>query len=343
MKWVAITILLLVIGAFWNVFSSSENGGVRQSDAKQKAERVDRSVQSVNTISSSIFIPYWNIPSSSENLSKYDTLIYFGVAPDSSGTMIADAGLKNIESFIANTSSRQQRLLTIRMLDDDVSLALLEDVSRQTSVIRQTVDIANEYGFDGIVLDLELGVIPFEDSKDKITSFVKIFSEAVQDEDLTFSMTIYGDVFYRARPYNMAALAKHLDHLYIMAYDFHKRRGEPGPNFPFDQFKEMVTDFTTIMSPQDITVVFGMYGYDWTLGKQGLPLKAAVAVPLDGIDGIDAIVDPNSLEKHILYIDDEGFNHELWYEDEESADVKIEYLKEQGVGSVGYWVWGYFN
>ena len=128
-----------------------------------------------------------------------------------------------------------------------------------------------------------------------------------------------------------------------MAYDFHKRRGEPGTNYPFERFKEMIADFTTIMSPQDITVVFGMYGYDWTLGKQGLPLKAAVAVPLDGIDGIDAIVDPNSLEKHILYIDDEGFNHELWYEDEESADVKIEYLKEQGVGSVGYWVWGYFN
>ncbi len=336
MKWVVIAIVFLLIAAF-------ENGEINQPNTNQKEERTDQLSESVTTISSSIFIPYWNIPSSSDDLSEYDRLIYFGVAPDSSGIMIADAGFKNIEPFITNTSSRQQRLLTIRMLDDDVSLDILEDVSRQTSVIGQSVELANEYGFDGIVLDLELGVIPFEDSKDKITLFVERFADEVQHEDLTLSMTIYGDVFYRARPYDVAALANHLDHIYIMAYDFHKSRGEPGPNFPFVQFKEMITDFTTIMSPEDITVVFGMYGYDWTLGKQGLPLKPAVAVPLNEIDEDGAIVDPISAEKHILFTDNEGFDHELWYEDKESVEVKIDYLMEQGIGSVGYWVWGYFD
>ena len=361
MKWVVIAILFLLIAAF-------ENGEINQPNTNQKEERTDQSSESVTTISSSIFIPYWNIPSSSDDLSQYDRLIYFGVAPDSSGNMMLDSGFNNIELFVANQveMKRASSLLTVRMLDDDVSLALLEDVSRQTSVIGQTVDIANEYGFDGIVLDLELGVIPFEDSKHKITSFVERFADEVQHEDITLSMTIYGDVFYRARPYNMAALAKHLNHLYIMAYDFHKRRGEPGPNFPFDSgstnspslraspsesfsanrypynFQIMIADFTTIMSPQDITVVFGMYGYDWTLGKQGLPLKAAVAVPFNEIDEDGAIIDPDSHEKHILFTDDEGFDHELWYEDWESVEVKIDYLMEQGIGSVGYWVWGYF-
>jgi len=32
----------------------------------------------------------------------------------------------------------------------------------------------------------------------------------------------------------------------------------------------------------------------------------------------------------------------MWYEDEESAQVKIDYLKEKGVGSIGYWAYGYF-
>lgn len=365
MKWVVITILLLVIGGWWYK--------ANQPPQKQKKESTDQSAKSVSYVSSSIFIPYWNIPSETDDLSDYDTLIYFGVAPDSSGEMIHDAGFNNIELFVVNQveMKRASSLLTVRMLHDEVSLGILEDVSLQSSVISQSIELANEYGFDGIVLDLELGVIPFEDSKEKITAFVELFSEAIYNPDntntMTFSMTMYGDVFYRARPYDVAALAKHVDHMYIMAYDFHKSRGEPGPNFPFDSgstnspslraspsesfsanrypynFQTMIIDFTDIMSPEDITVVFGMYGYDWTLGPQGLPLKAAVAVPLDGIDGIDAIVDPNSLEKHILFTDDEGFDHELWYEDEESADVKIEYLKEQGVGSVGYWVWGYFN
>ena len=85
-----------------------------------------------------------------------------------------------------------------------------------------------------------------------------------------------------------------------------------------------------------------MYGYDWTLGSQGKPLKAAKAVPLNQIDNTGAFVDPASKEKHIRYVDDEGYDHILWYEDKESVKVKIEYLKKQGIGSVGYWVWGYF-
>ena len=53
-------------------------------------------------------------------------------------------------------------------------------------------------------------------------------------------------------------------------------------------------------------------------------------------------IDTTSKEKKIKYVDQEGYDHILWYEDEESSNVKIDYLMEQGIGSVGYWVWGYF-
>jgi spore germination protein YaaH len=377
MKWVAITIFVLIIAVgtrSW--FSSLESSPSNQPAISGNQKESDPSTQVATSVSSSIFIPYWNIPSSSDDLSEYNTLIYFGVAPDSWGVMNEDLGFKNIESFIENTSGRQERLLTVRMLDDEVSLDVLEDVDLQSSVIGNSIDIAQEYGFDGIVLDLELSVIPFEDAETSVTGFVERFSEAVNTKTMTFAMTIYGDVFYRARPYDVAALSESIDHIYIMAYDFHKSRGEPGPNFPFDRrslgeggvqydFQQMITDFTDLVPAEKITVVFGMYGYDWTLGKQGLPLKPAVAVPLNEIDYADCnriviptemegsldyarddkcsvSIDQTSREKHILYTDDEGYDHELWYEDEESADVKTEYLMEQGIGSVGYWVWGYF-
>jgi spore germination protein YaaH len=196
-------------------------------------------------------------------------------------------------------------------------------------------------------------VIPFDNVTTQITSFVTRFSGKAKEEDRQFFMTIYGDTFYRQRPYDIEKLEPVVDRFLVMAYDFHKSRGEPGPNFPFDRrslgeggipydFKEMINDFTSVSPPEKLTILFGMYGYDWTLGPQGLPLKSARAIPLNEIDAEGAITDQTSPEKHILYTDDEGYKHVLWYEDLESVDIKIKYLKEQGIGSVGYWVWGYF-
>ena len=336
-----------------------------------------------------IFIPYWDLPASPSEGAEYNSLIYFGVSPDASGELNHDAGFKNVSSFIHNTSSDKERLLTVRMLDTEDNLAILGNGSLQSTVVSESVAIAKKFGFDGIVLDLEMGVIPFENTKDSITSFVKLFSEATHTESVTFSLTLYGDTFYRARPYDVREISRYVDQIYIMAYDFHKSRGEPGPNFPLTRqsvstgglvdheygydFQTMVDDFASVVPREKITVLFGMYGYDWTLGPQGKPLKAATAIPLNEIENgysdceISVIPDlirnpekvtgspigvgddmcinyinPTSVEKHIFYADEEGYDHELWYEDEESVSVKIEYLKTQGIGSIGYWVWGYF-
>ncbi len=297
----------------------------------------------------SIFIPYWTIPTTSSEINKYDELIYFGVSPGENGQMIDDAGLRGVKSFIDNSSPKSKRLLTVRMLDTEKNLAILESKNTQKTLFRETLKIVEENAFDGVVLDLEVGVIPLEGVTSSITSFVSDFTQVAHNNDVTFAMTVYGDTFYRARPYDIKELSQHVDGMYIMAYDFHKSRGEPGPNFPFSNKKEygydfqtMIDDFTQIVSREKITVLFGMYGYDWTLGPQGKPLKAAKAVPLNKIDNTGAVVDPASKEKHVQYVDDEGYDHILWYEDKESVKVKIEYLKKLEIGNVGYWVWGYF-
>jgi len=176
---------------------------------------------------------------------------------------------------------------------------------------------------------------------------------------------IYGDVFYRSRPFDIKSIGNNCDELMIMAYDFSKPYGEPGPNFPYEDkekwgydFKEMIRDYTLQIVPEKLSVIFGMYGYNWTLNQQGTPLKRAETVTVNQIKKIlnsklsfDKAQDkqilnksqiPNSKEKKIEYVDSENQKHVMWYEDEESAQVKIDYLKEKGVGSIGYWAYGYF-
>lgn len=265
------------------------------------------------------------------------------------------------------------------MLNDEVNATILKEKTAQARLVERVVQLAREYGFSGVVLDLEMSLLPLDSVRDEITSFITFFGNEMRANNLQSAVTIYGDVFYRARPYNMASIGQSVDEVMIMAYDFHKSRGEPGPNFPLNRgvdygydFKTMITDFTSMIPSENITVLFGMYGYDWTLGNQGLPLQRAKAVPLREIeegyrncrqnvipdtadnpsgvirnperktDKCMALMNDVSKEKSIQYVDEEGFTHELWYEDFESVEVKKEFMKTQGIGSVGYWVWGYW-
>ncbi len=302
-----------------------------------------------------MFIPYWNIPSGEET-SEYDSLIYFGVAPDTDGSLKEDEGRSNLELFIERSSSARKQYITVRMLNTETNIEILESPEAQEKLIREVTEIAQIYRFDGIVLDLEMSVIPFSDTKEDISDFIEKVSGSLHQENLEVLITLYGDTFYRGRPYDVSFLGEQVDGILIMAYDFHKSRGEPGPNFPFDRkeeydFKQMVQDFSKNVDNEKITVIFGMYGYDWTLGEQGLPLKSAQAIPLyeiesdilPGCNGDCKIsTDKTSSETKVTYSDSEGYDHVLWFESEDSVEVKMKYLEEQGIGGIGYWVWGYF-
>lgn len=302
-----------------------------------------------------VFVPYWNIPSD-ENFSDYDSLIYFGITPEKTGELKDDIGLSGVETFVDETSPQKKRYITLRMLNTETNIEILANPSAQQSLLNETVEIAERYNFDGIVLDLEMSVIPFSDTQKDISEFVEQTVRKSHDNDLEVYMTLYGDTFYRGRPYDVAFLGEQVDGVLIMAYDFHKSRGEPGPNFPFERkgeydFQQMVQDFSKSVGPDKVTVIFGMYGYDWTLGEQGLPLKSAKAIPLHEIqsdilpgcqDDCKVSTDPSTSESNVTYSDPDGYEHVLWYEDEASVEVKMDYLQEQGIGSIGYWVWGYF-
>jgi len=156
--YIKIVLLLILAGGVVLGYAvqrtAPNNADYSSSQSENKEFRIQNSkdlVPQIKNVETTVFIPYWNIPASSAEVENYDTLIYFGVVPDENGKMISDLGFKNIESFIQNTSNRQTRVLTIRMLDTDSNLAILDDVSRQTTVVRQTVGLIEDYGFDGII------------------------------------------------------------------------------------------------------------------------------------------------------------------------------------------------
>lgn len=304
---------------------------------------------------SSIFIPYWALGKGEYAISSHDSYYYFGIAVDQNGVNKSDPGYTGLGQF--NCPKTKKCYLVIRMLNNDANTGILKDTQTQEKIIKYTLDISDIYNFSGVALDLELSGLFDATVTVQINSFVQRYYTSAKKNYKTLSFIIYGDNYFRRRPYDISFIGKHTDEVVIMAYDFHKSYGEPGPNFPYQDkniwgydFQQMISDFKADVQAEKLTVIFGMYGYDWTLNEQGLPLKKGGAVTINQINKIlnskpQTLIksqNPNSKEKKIEYTDEENQKHVIWYEDEESAEVKRLYLMEEGIGSVSYWAWSYF-
>lgn len=330
-----ILILVFFIGYFFVNFKSENKENINDSD-KNQTSRISKTDEKpyVGKVSKSLFIPYWSLNSDLQ-LNPYDRVIYFGIAVSEFGINKEEEGYKNLKEFSSISLNNQKKYLTLRMTNTEDNLKILKDEKIIKKIIAETIDTALQYDFSGIVLDLELGVLFGDEVIGQINNFSNSFYKEVKKNNLNYSIAIYGDVFYRKRPFDILNLSKNSDEIMIMAYDFHKSIGEPGPNFPSEYFD----DFISLVTLNKLTVIFGMYGYDWIIDNQGRPIKPAQALTLNQIKSKY----PNDCKGETCeFIDSDNRKHMIWYENEESVSKKVEYLKSRGVGSFAYWAAGYF-
>jgi spore germination protein YaaH len=318
-------------------------------------------------IKQSIFLPYWSLPEDFSEIklpqiTNYElpitNYIYFGITPDEKGINKNEPGYQNLITKINQpTNSFNVNLLVLRMTNTDLNFTILDNNKLQQKMIAQTIEIAKEYSFSGIVLDLEVSSLPSQRIIYQITDFVNKFSTATKSQKLSLDMTIYGDTFYRNRPYDLKNLRQYINQFYIMAYDFHKALGTPGPNFPLygrDKYsydlEKAIKEFLSVIPPTKLTFVFGLYGYDWMVDEKERPIKQAKALILNQIRNklkntpiyYNSSVDSLSQETLIKYSDENNNKHILWYEDEKSIEKKQQFLKSKGIANFAYWAWGYY-
>ena len=312
-----------------------------------------------SSVKKNIFVPYWAIiKGKSLNLEEYDTVLYFGVAVDKNGIDVKDPGYINLPVFSESVVSHKSYLV-VRMTDRETALAVLRDKEAQRNIVQQSIALAEEHGFEGVVLDLEVTALPFDSLIKQITGFALYFSEEVEKHELHSGMTVYGDTFYRIRPFAISAIAKDVETLYIMAYDFHKAGGNPGPNFPLlgkekygYDFKTMLSQFLESVPPEKLSVIYGMYGYDWIVDDSGNVLGTGEALSLLQIESTllkaceklscEIVRDADASEMRIRYAADDGAKHVVWYEDIVSVAAKERTARMMGIGSSSFWAYSFF-
>jgi spore germination protein len=264
-----------------------------------------------------------------------------------------------LNSFLENVPQDKEKFLTLRMIDTPNNLKILKDPVKQNALISETIALARDNGFDGVVLDLELSAIPFDSLIKQISSFTKELHAGTKKKDLKLSVALYGDTFYRLRPFDVKAISQESDNIMLMAYDFSKSRGNPGPNFPLKgrevygyDFEKMIEDFLKFVPAQKVTVIFGLFGYDWEVDGNGKAVSYGDPFTYQQIEnkflgtcafeGCSIKRKNDSHESEIQYKDTEGKSHRVWFEDKESISAKQKYLKQKGISSYSFWANSYF-
>lgn len=305
-----------------------------------------------------LFVPYWSLDNQIP-VSLYDTVVFFGIAVSKTSIDTTDPGYNAIPRFIAETKGSRKRLLTVRMINTDINNAILSSQASEQAIINSSTEIAKKNGFNGVVLDFEISAIAFDSVTKDISDFATSFSRHVHDANLTFYTTAYGDTFYRVRPFDIHALSQVSDGIMVMAYDFHKAKGDAGPNFPLQganvygyDMGMMTDDFLRFVTPDKLTVIFGMYGYDWPIDKTKQTIGTASSLTTSQalkkftsncvLAGCFVRRDKLSAETEVTYTGNNKVYHDVWFEDNTSVAEKTAFLQTKHIVSVGYWAYSYF-
>lgn len=88
-----------------------------------------------------------------------------------------------------------------------------------------------------------------------------------------------------------------------------------------------------------------LYGYDWTLpfqpgGKFARSVSPQTAIEIAANNNAEIQFDERAQAPHFNYVDAQGNQHVVWFEDARSIRARLNLVKKYGLRGVSYWVLG---
>ncbi|MFC1751280.1 glycosyl hydrolase family 18 protein [Pseudomonadota bacterium] len=194
------------------------------------------------------FIPYWNFKHLNQiPFQHLSHLGVFGIAFDSDGTIqtreqdYTEPGYRafQLDNFSTLSSlakaSDTKLILVIRGFDNDTIDSIISSPEHTQNFIDNTLAFVQKHEFDGVNLDFEYLGSPEPKTINQFTAFVSTLSQALKkhNSNYHFSLDVFADSSVNQRIWDLPKLHHHLDHLIIMAYDFHRPSSQTaGPIAP---------------------------------------------------------------------------------------------------------------
>jgi spore germination protein len=236
---------------------------------------------------------------------------------------------------------------TYSSLGHNLAHIVLSTPNIRETLISNIISIMKEKRYRGLNIDFE-NVLP--EDRELYNNFLQLAVDRLHPEGYFVSSALapktgpgQQGLLYTAHDY--PAHGRILDFVVLMTYEWGYRLGPPQAISPINQIKR-VLDYAVSVIPRDkIFFGFQIYARDWVLphiqGQEAETFDMQEAIRRAVKYGASIQYDTLTQSPFFRYTDDNGINHEVWFEDARSAQAKFDMVKNYKLRGISYWALGY--
>lgn len=249
----------------------------------------------------------------------------------------------------AALQSRVAPLFHLSNLDEDgrfspdLAHELLEDEEDQAKLIREILRTVDQKGYQGVDVDFEY--LPAGDAE-RYAGFLAGLRRGLIPRGLPLMAALAPKSsadqpgrLYEGIDYH--AISQSVDFALLMTYEWGNSASPPMAVAPLPQVGRVVDYALTEFAPSRLYLGVPNYGYDWTLphrpGSRARSVSNVEAVRLAWDRRAAIRYDEQAQAPWFRYVDDQGKEHEVWFEDARSIRAKLELAFDRGLYGVGVW------
>ncbi|MDE3837805.1 spore gernimation protein [Bacillus methanolicus] len=270
-------------------------------------------------------------------------------------TMRADGSIDSINDEPIIQAARADRIVpmmsitnfTARNPGSRLASTILSSTELQNRLLTNVLNTMREKGYRGLNIDFE-NVFPAD--RERYNQFLQRAVDRLHPEGYFVSTALapktsseQTGLLYEAHDY--AAHGRIADFVILMTYEWGYRLGPPQSISPLNQIRRVLDYAVSVIPRNKIFMGFQLYARDWLLphvqGREAETFDMQEAVRRAVRYNAVIQYDQTSQTPFYRYVDEQGRNHEVWFEDARSAQAKFDTVKEYGLRGISYWVLGY--
>lgn len=321
------------------------------------------------------FVPYWNIEEMKAE-PELTHVSYFGLTMDADGSLLisdgtgTEPGYRTLQSeeFLAMVAEARKNDIKLELVliqfDNETTEALLSSPKAMNNLIKSIDSILLAYPFSGINIDIEYTGEATESLRQDLVTFMAAIDQhlTTKYDNIHLSIDMYAGAASRRQIWDVARIAPYVDHIVIMAYDFHRKSSpQAGPVAPLfggknlwsSDINQHLAEYAQIVPRHQLLLGVPFYGYGWqttsreaqahTFPDTGFTVTAKrLQEILDSKEELEVEEHWNedALSPYLTYVEDDE-TYVVYYENSRSLSYKLDYVNQLDLGGIAIWALGY--
>mgnify|MGYP001586508634 CR=1 FL=1 len=374
---IGLILSLIIIIAYFSMFETSNNENSKFANkVPEISPKLTTSIFKNSAVKKEAigFLPSWSVANKSKVYpEKLSQIIYFGLSINSDGSIIKYNEDKlpvlewtyfNSDYFkeIRSEASRSgtKILLSIKSFDNETIDNVISNKTATNRLADELGILITQYDLDGINIDFEYFTDTTFPTSKYLASFLRTLSDKLKlvSPDNIISIDVNATVVIKDKAYNMTEIAKSVDQIILMAYDYKQQNSSrAGPAAPLlgelneHSISESVESLSGRVPNHKLILGLPFYGFEWRTytktqkstvvpGSGALATYKRVRKLLEENDSINKSWNELSGSPWITYTQ-YGAIKQIYFEDIRSITEKIKFARSKKMGGIAIWALGY--